>query len=409
MNKCEMIRDLLPLYVDNLCSEETKLLVEDHLEQCPECRKALDNMISEIPSLKIEPPSSEQLSPFKKIKKQNQIRTLLIILASLIIFSVTTILISQKIIYRNSRTINCKANFAAVFKSINELFSDSDNSPELYIVLSNKNGYLLDKTNFNFVIYNKTENRYYQIEHEKSVVSNDLSLHLLPLRGRNLGDTVYSITNLIELLNYISDDRQLDLAEFALNINSCNNKPRGSFSYYYDGYDSSFIDATKISEYTNSDYQFAYVSLVKAKTAQPQEGFLSGNDLLVIDAVVAEKRETKDISRLTSSTGSVSSNYTTQIHANTRIFYKDSNPVASIREEYEVLYYGKSEIHFHSCTFLKSTVLDYDSSDFIFGSISNTDGSVSYLKGTGFVVNGPSYSKQYDIDFIVTNTNSIFQ
>ena len=39
MMKCEIIRDLIPLYLDDVCSEESKKLVEDHLSECKECRK----------------------------------------------------------------------------------------------------------------------------------------------------------------------------------------------------------------------------------------------------------------------------------------------------------------------------------------------------------------------------------
>lgn len=31
---CSIIQDLLPLYVDEICSEESKNIVEDHLSQC---------------------------------------------------------------------------------------------------------------------------------------------------------------------------------------------------------------------------------------------------------------------------------------------------------------------------------------------------------------------------------------
>ena len=32
--KCEVIRDLLPLYSDGVCSEESRRLTEEHLAQC---------------------------------------------------------------------------------------------------------------------------------------------------------------------------------------------------------------------------------------------------------------------------------------------------------------------------------------------------------------------------------------
>lgn len=35
---CDVIRDLLPLYADNACSEISRRMVEDHLQECPACR-----------------------------------------------------------------------------------------------------------------------------------------------------------------------------------------------------------------------------------------------------------------------------------------------------------------------------------------------------------------------------------
>ena len=38
MERCEIIRDLLPVYIDGLASEETAKLVEEHLAECEACR-----------------------------------------------------------------------------------------------------------------------------------------------------------------------------------------------------------------------------------------------------------------------------------------------------------------------------------------------------------------------------------
>ena len=35
---CNIIKDLLPLYVDNVCSEESKEIMEQHLAECPGCK-----------------------------------------------------------------------------------------------------------------------------------------------------------------------------------------------------------------------------------------------------------------------------------------------------------------------------------------------------------------------------------
>ena len=45
---CDVIRDLLPLYEDNVVSEETAQMVREHLKDCPECREELRIMRTPI-------------------------------------------------------------------------------------------------------------------------------------------------------------------------------------------------------------------------------------------------------------------------------------------------------------------------------------------------------------------------
>ena len=46
--KCKIICDLLPMYIDEVCSDETKELVEEHLKACPECRREYEQMKADI-------------------------------------------------------------------------------------------------------------------------------------------------------------------------------------------------------------------------------------------------------------------------------------------------------------------------------------------------------------------------
>ena len=41
---CDIIRDLLPLYADEACSEESRRMVEEHLQECPECGSMLERL-----------------------------------------------------------------------------------------------------------------------------------------------------------------------------------------------------------------------------------------------------------------------------------------------------------------------------------------------------------------------------
>ena len=41
---CEMIKDVLPSYVDKLTSDVTNNLVEEHINECKDCKNILESM-----------------------------------------------------------------------------------------------------------------------------------------------------------------------------------------------------------------------------------------------------------------------------------------------------------------------------------------------------------------------------
>lgn len=46
--KCTIIQDILPLYIDDVVSLDTKEMVEEHLQYCEVCRKEYESMKQEI-------------------------------------------------------------------------------------------------------------------------------------------------------------------------------------------------------------------------------------------------------------------------------------------------------------------------------------------------------------------------
>ena len=42
--QCDLVQDLLPLYEDHVCSETSREIVEEHLQECAACRKAAEQM-----------------------------------------------------------------------------------------------------------------------------------------------------------------------------------------------------------------------------------------------------------------------------------------------------------------------------------------------------------------------------
>ena len=80
---CEIIKDLLPLYVDKLVSEETKNIVEEHIEECYNCKSTLEDM---NPVEKINPEDNiKQVDCFKKIKKKSRKKIVISILLGMIV------------------------------------------------------------------------------------------------------------------------------------------------------------------------------------------------------------------------------------------------------------------------------------------------------------------------------------
>jgi predicted anti-sigma-YlaC factor YlaD len=62
---CEIIKDLLPLYHDGVCSNESKAMVEEHLAECDNCMKELNGMDKILPIASME----QNLSEAEAVKK----------------------------------------------------------------------------------------------------------------------------------------------------------------------------------------------------------------------------------------------------------------------------------------------------------------------------------------------------
>lgn len=85
--ECSIIRDLLPLYVEDMVSAETAAFVSDHIEACPECEAELAKLREEehITAIMPSPTLPHSTSPFKKMMKRMN-RQFSMLAYSLIIF-----------------------------------------------------------------------------------------------------------------------------------------------------------------------------------------------------------------------------------------------------------------------------------------------------------------------------------
>lgn len=78
--KCEVIRDLLPLYVDGVASEESRALIEEHLQECADCREYCRLLREEPPEVSMVD-YADEVAPLKKIKRKiNRNRLLIVVI-----------------------------------------------------------------------------------------------------------------------------------------------------------------------------------------------------------------------------------------------------------------------------------------------------------------------------------------
>lgn len=67
-NNCDIVRDLLPLYAENMCSETSRSIVAEHLGECKECRNELEKI-----SANVVIQADSDISAFKRIKRRARI------------------------------------------------------------------------------------------------------------------------------------------------------------------------------------------------------------------------------------------------------------------------------------------------------------------------------------------------
>lgn len=92
-HECSIVRDLLPLYVEDMVNPETAAFVQAHLAECAECQAELDTLkgggeLTAIETMEKKPISGmKEAKPFKRMMKRMN-RQFYMLSYSLIIFFV---------------------------------------------------------------------------------------------------------------------------------------------------------------------------------------------------------------------------------------------------------------------------------------------------------------------------------
>ena len=113
---CSLIKDLLPLYHDGVCSEESNKIIENHLSECSSC-KDYYNFLCETDEIFPAPHNAElemkKAASFRSIKRKLRKKQILVVVLAFAIFAAASFSIvgflkksEQVISYENNISVS---------------------------------------------------------------------------------------------------------------------------------------------------------------------------------------------------------------------------------------------------------------------------------------------------------------
>lgn len=146
---CDVIRDLLPLYVEKMASKDTRTIVDEHIESCEDCRKELNKM-------KLQPaysiPADTDAGPLrslrnKLLKKKIQTIALTILLTlTFVVIIMANLTMPENIPYSMDVVKIIERSDGTVLAEFGEEVSDYDLSR---ILVEDQSGYEYSITTWN--------------------------------------------------------------------------------------------------------------------------------------------------------------------------------------------------------------------------------------------------------------------
>lgn len=80
--KCNIVKDLLPLYCDKLTSQDSNEEIEKHLGECADCKAVYESMNKKEENIEIP---ENDVKPLKKIKKRIKLKIIAAILGTAVV------------------------------------------------------------------------------------------------------------------------------------------------------------------------------------------------------------------------------------------------------------------------------------------------------------------------------------
>jgi hypothetical protein len=161
--ECSIVRDILPLYIENVISDDTKQFVDEHLSHCAECKNELELLQTDIPIKKICSEKDSGVEVIKKIgldiKKKRVFTGILsaVISAIVVILSFAYLTAPEYLPYAESF----------------DIFSVKDNNGSVTLSFTGEYEiYQSEQGVYNISIYNTIWNKLFNIEKKQDITVN---------------------------------------------------------------------------------------------------------------------------------------------------------------------------------------------------------------------------------------------
>ena len=141
-NECEIVKDLIPNYMENVVSISTKEFLEEHIKNCSKCKKILEDLKKE----KIKQNKNEEFEEENKIDYLKKYNKKIIILKLVAIFIIIFIISFLGVIFYKYNI--CKKHYKDINEILNVTYEKTLKLPEEKKNFSIIFDYGLDKREF---------------------------------------------------------------------------------------------------------------------------------------------------------------------------------------------------------------------------------------------------------------------
>lgn len=250
MKICSLIHDILPLYIEGICSEDSKEMIKAHLSSCSICRREYQLMTKDVP---IEPEKSviPEIDPLAKIKKVNRNKTVLSVslaaaaIALLIFIFIWAGYIRKDVFYIKDDIGNPRELLEYTLEYYKETYSLGD---ELEVITSR----YLDKIGLNvgtqLILRERSKNQYYDLVIEKKNKGFKASVRKRMFPVANTG--AVDLDGLIDCLGKYEEELDIDRSRLAIVITplSSPEKDLTGISYLYVASEGKMYEMQSFSE-----------------------------------------------------------------------------------------------------------------------------------------------------------------